>query len=442
MDPLLSTLILILLALLGARFSFSSIPVPQGPRLLLRTGVHFLFVGFALGPHGLNLLGAEQVQQLFPLLALGLGWVGFLFGLQLDRSALSQFPRSWIWITIVQGVLTFAIFFGIGWVGLAVFGWADDVGFLLVSGAAATAAVSAPAGVALVSSNFLVRGNVRTLLFFIASLDGIVGIVALQLTYAVFHPAGIVMTGERVAVPWAPAAALFLGLAVGIVFLWLNRPRPHKDALVLFLLGMAAFSAGAALRLQLSPLFVSAVLGIVVANLAPDSQRIYRVLQAWEQPVYLVFLILAGAFLSFSTIWVLPLGAAYFLARTAGKMGGTLAATRLLSAGFPTPRRMGEGLVTQGGMSVALALSAVLSYQGFQSGQANTETFFTIVVLGVVLSDLAGPLLTTDVLRRAGEISPHVEAALAQGDQAGATTAAIRHTPTGPANLPERSGPE
>ena len=45
MDPLLSTLILILLALLGARFSFSSIPVPQGPRLLLRTGVHFLFVG-------------------------------------------------------------------------------------------------------------------------------------------------------------------------------------------------------------------------------------------------------------------------------------------------------------------------------------------------------------------------------------------------------------
>jgi hypothetical protein len=103
---------------------------------------------------------------------------------------------------------------------------------------------------------------------------------------------------------------------------------------------------------------------------------------------------------------------------------------------------MGEGLVTQGGMSVALALSAVLSYQGFQSGQANTETFFTIVVLGVVLSDLAGPLLTTDVLRRAGEISPHVEAALAQGDQAGATTAAIRHTPTGPANLPERSGPE
>jgi hypothetical protein len=404
--------------------------------------VHFLFVGFALGPHGLNLIGVDQVQQLFPLLALGLGWVGFLFGLQLDRSALSQFPRSWIWITILQGVLTFGIFFGIGWVGLTTFGWADDVGFLLVSGAAATAAVSAPAGVALVSTNFLVRGNVRTLLFFMASLDGIVGIVALQITYTVFHPAGIVMTGDRVAAPWAPAAALFLGLAAGIVFLWLNRPRPHKDALVLFLLGMAAFAAGAALRLQLSPLFVATVVGMVVANLAPDSQRIYRVLQAWEQPVYLIFLILAGAFLDFATIWVLPLGAVYFLARIAGKMGGTLVATRIVPAGFPTPKRMGEGLVTQGGMSVALALSAVLSYQGFQSGQASTETFFTIVVLGVVLSDLAGPILTTDVLRRAGEISPHVEAALAQGDQRGAATAAIRHTPSGPANPSEGTDPE
>lgn len=437
MDPLLSTLILILLALLGARISFSSIRVPQGPRLLLRTGVHFLFVGFALGPHGLGLIGTDQVQQLFPLLALGLGWVGFLFGLQLDRSALAQFPRAWLWITVLQGALAFSIFFGVGWVGLEVFGWADDVGFLLLSGAAATAAVSAPAGVALVSTNFLVRGNVRTLLFFIASLDGIVGIVALQATYTIFHPSGIVVTGSRVASPWAFLVALGLGLAAGIIFLWLNRPRPHKDALVLFLLGMAAFAAGAALRLQVSPLFVSMILGAVVANLSQDSQRIYRVLQAWEQPVYLVFLILAGAFLDFSTFWVLPLAAAYFLIRIVGKLGGTLLATRSVSAGFPTPRRMGEGLVTQGGMSVALALSAVLTYEGFSSGQASAEIFFTIVVLGVVFSDLAGPFLTTDVLRRAGEISPQVEAAIAQGDERGATTAAIRHTPSGPANRPE-----
>ena len=52
MDPLLSSLVLILLALLGARFSFSSEAVPAGPRLLFRTGTHFLFFGFLAGTRG------------------------------------------------------------------------------------------------------------------------------------------------------------------------------------------------------------------------------------------------------------------------------------------------------------------------------------------------------------------------------------------------------
>ena len=49
----------------------------------------------------------------------------------------------------------------------------------LVLLAAATASTSAPAGIAMVSSNFLVRGPVRDALLFAASIDGIVGIVLL-----------------------------------------------------------------------------------------------------------------------------------------------------------------------------------------------------------------------------------------------------------------------
>ena len=42
MDPLVSTLVVILLALLGARLSFSTERVPEVTRLLFRTGTHFL----------------------------------------------------------------------------------------------------------------------------------------------------------------------------------------------------------------------------------------------------------------------------------------------------------------------------------------------------------------------------------------------------------------
>ncbi|MFC1575016.1 hypothetical protein ACFL5A_00005, partial [Gemmatimonadota bacterium] len=84
MTPFASTLILTLLALLGARLSFSAMRVPPGPRLVFRTGTHFLFLGLFLGPHLLDLLTQESVRQLFPLLGLALGWIGFLFGLQLN----------------------------------------------------------------------------------------------------------------------------------------------------------------------------------------------------------------------------------------------------------------------------------------------------------------------------------------------------------------------
>ncbi len=60
MDPLLATLILIILALVGARFSFSTANIAQGPRLLFRTGTHFILIGFVLGPAGPNLVTRES----------------------------------------------------------------------------------------------------------------------------------------------------------------------------------------------------------------------------------------------------------------------------------------------------------------------------------------------------------------------------------------------
>ncbi len=419
MDPFLSTLILILLALLGARFSFSTISIPPGPRLVFRTGTHFLFLGLVLGPQALGLLTQEAVRQLFPLLGLGLGWIGFLFGLQLDRRNLRHFPPLYFLIALGQAVLTFLIFLALGWVLLVGLGQAHRMGLLLLMGAAATACVSTPAGIALVSTNFLVRGKVRDLLFFVASLDALVGIGALQLTYALFSPAAMAGSPASVTGLFWILAAGGLGIVCGILFLWLTRPRPGGEELVLFLLGIAAFASGAALQLQLSPLFVSVIMGAVVANLSPEPERIYRVLQEWEKPIYVVLLMLAGALLSFQTLWVLPLALAYVLIRALGKVLGNMAMVRLTPPPFPTPKRFGMGLLPQGGISLAMAISGVLTYAGLQVEETRgVDLLFAVVVLGVIVSELSGPFFTQNILVRAGEISPRVQEALATGGAA------------------------
>jgi hypothetical protein len=192
--------------------------------------------------------------------------------------------------------------------------------------------------------------------------------------------------------------------------------------MVLFLLGIAAFASGAALQLQLSPLFVSVVMGSVVANFSPDPQRVFRVLHEWEKPIYVVFLLLAGALLDFSTPWIAVLALGYAILRGGGKVIGNLAMIRVLPLEVTPPRRFGLGLIPQGGISLAMAISGVLTYGGLVlNGMDAADLLFAVVVLGVLLSELAGPFFTLNILQRAGEISPKMEAALAKASAPGAS---------------------
>lgn len=450
MNPLVGTLVLILLALLGTRFSFRSERVSQGPRLVFRTGIHFLALGFLLGPVGLGLLTTEATRHLSPLLALGLGWVGFHFGLQLDRRSLSHFRPAWHVLALGQAVAAFAVFLAGGHLILGAAGLQGDVPTLLLLVASATAAVTTPAGIAMVSSNFMAKGSVRDLLFFIGSLDAVVGIVALQVTYAVYRPLPGVQAPTPVSGLELVGVAAGLGLVLGILFLWLVRRRPAGEELVLYILGMCAFGAGAALQWGLSPLFVSMTMGAVVANGGPGRQRVFRILQRWEKPVYLTFLLLAGALLSVPGPWVLLMALGYALLRAVAKLVGAAAMALTVPMRFPVPRRLGLGLVPQGGISLAMAVGAVLTYPDLRFGARGAATLsgdpgveaalFTVIVIGVLLSELAGPFLTVRLLRAAGEISPEVVRALAEGDHPRAERAALRRTTAAASGDSEEDG--
>ena len=429
MDPLVATLVLILLALLGSRLSFSTERIPAGPRLLFRTGTHFLILGFLLGPAGLALLSVESMAGLSPFLALGLGWVGFHFGLQFDRESLALFPWNYHLLAAGQAILTFALFLGAVLVGLRVLGLSGDVSPVLVVGAAATASVTTPACVAMVSSNFLARGNVRDLLFFVGSLDAVVGVVALQVTYSLFRPGTAATEPGELSQIALVAVAVGLGVVLGIMFVWLVRRRPAPEELVLYVLGICALAAGLALQWALSPLFVSVVMGAVVANWGRGRQRVFALLQRWEKPVYLSFLLLSGALLQAPTLLLVAMALGYTLLRGVAKSASAAALVSVIPFSFEVPRRLGLGLIPQGGISLAMAVSGVLAYAGLRVGATAAEGgLFTIIVLGVMMSELVGPSLTVHLLRRAGEITPEVEAALAAGDQRHAEREAIRST--------------
>lgn len=420
MNPLVGALILVLIGLLGARFSFNASRVPLGPRLFFSSGTHFLFLGFLLGSTGLGLLSRVTIDQLYPIFALGLGWIGLLFGLQLDRRHLIRFPPGYLLMAVAQAAIAFLIFFVLGALILGAVQPLDlEVrGILLAT--AATASISTPAAMALISNTFLVRGRISRLLFFIASLDAIVGIVALQFSYAYFHPAELISEIRLLSAAVWIAIALALGIIFGIFFLWLTRPKPSAEELTLYLLGLVVFGAGTALYLGLSPLFLSTVTGAVIANLSPLRRRVYALLQTWEQPLYIILLILAGALLSFPGWVIVPLALGYVLVRLVAKVVGNFFTVRAVRPAADPPDRLGLGLIPQGGISLAMAISITLTYGALRVGGVPvTEVLYSTTVLGVVLSEMVGPFMTRNLLRRAGEISPRVETELVRDTRNG-----------------------
>lgn len=400
MNALIGALVLFLLGLAGARLSFTTAGMPLGARFLFVTGIHFLFIGFLLGPV-IGLLSRDVIYQFYPLLALGVAWVGLLFGLQLELRQLRRFPRALTLAALVQAGVAFLVFYVLALLALLPFYQLDEAGHAVLLAAAATACVSSPLGVSAVAAN--VRGRTSELLLYFASIDALVGITALQLIFALYHP--LRSSGLNVA---AGAEWLLIALAVAAVFsiflLWLTRPKPEHDELMLFLLGSALFMGGAALYLGISTLFVAMGAGIVIGNLSPMRRRIFGVLQEWEKPIYVILLLLLGALVGVRSVVVLPLAVGYAAVRVVAKLAGGWVAARAIRPLLHAPDSLGLGLVTQGGMSLAIALAIVLAYGGLTEAPALLLNFTSAVVLGVVLSELIGPVLTRNLLRSAGEM--------------------------------------
>ena len=121
MKSVLGITIIAILALLGSRWTFTRVRLPLGARHIFFTGTEYILVGVCLGPLLLGLMDEPTLHGLQPLLDLSLGWIGLMFGAQLDHRQVARFPRPYLLATLTQGLITWAtcllpfIFLG-GWI--------------------------------------------------------------------------------------------------------------------------------------------------------------------------------------------------------------------------------------------------------------------------------------------------------------------------------------
>ena len=367
MNPLIALALLLAAGLAATRLR---LPPLHRPSLdwALAAGAPLVLVGLLLGP-GLGVLDPPTRRALAPIAALGIGWIGAVFGAQLEWRFLRRIPpRVWalgalraaaiLVVTVLAArLLTRAV------PDLASV-WRPTIPALLTLAAAAMISRPGPGAQRLT-----------------ALVDTTFGVLVFALGLGLSHPH---RPFHGVALGWAYwiAVAVVSSGGVGGLFLWLSRLRDAADskALGLDMVGVVLVGAGLGYATDLSPFVVCALATALIVNLSPFRRRVQALLTAWEPPIYAVFLVAAAALFDLPTLWLVPAAALLGVLRVAARW----ASVRYGRAWFKVP-----GLtVAQGGVPIALALSFNLIYVGAGAGGAILAT----VLLGVAFSAIAAPL--------------------------------------------------
>jgi len=391
-NPLLALALLLAAGLAATRLRLPQLRHRLSLDWAVTAGAPLVLVGLLLGP-GLGVLDPPTRRAVAPIAALGIGWIGAVFGAQLEWRLLRRIPpRVWALAalragaTLVLTVLAARLLTRL--VPALASAWRPTIPALLTI-----------AGAAMISGGGAVIGRKMRRA---ALLDTAFGVLVFALGLGLSHPHRPFHGALLGWAYWIAVAVVSSG-GVGVLFLWVSRLRGEMDTngFGLDLLGVVLVGAGLGYATDLSPFVVCALATALIVNLSPLRRRVQTLLVAWEPPIYAVFLVAAAALFELPTWWLVPaallLGVFRVLARWAAVRYGRV---WLSIPGLPP--QFGFATVAPGSVPLALAVSFNLIYVGAGSGGA----ILTTVLLGVAFSQaIAAPLLALALRRAPTEVS-------------------------------------
>ncbi len=389
-------LLLTILASIGGAYLLTHFIVDRLQRkLLFVSGVEYILLGVLLGASSGVL---SDVDSLAPVVAVGTGWIGLLQGVGLSGQRIRTLPRwagrlALVELVVVGGGVGLG-----GWLMLTLGLGAEPADAHLpaaILGLAAAAGSTTSTG--LLGRRFpqlAESGDTLALLDGVARLTQTFAILAFGVLLCIFHPDVPGMDPSPVAAEWL-LLMLGLGVVLGGLFRLLVSAESTENHRFMAMVGIICFATGAAFFLDLSALAVNLVLGVVLAQGARGPE-LHQTLTRTLGPVVLMLLLLAGVLWQ-PVPWVS--GVVLALSIVALRAGLKLLSGMLSAAGTPLRGDLGRGTMSQGAVSVAIALSCRLVYDG-----PLVDLVFTAILVSVVIAEAAGPRLLKGLLVDAGEL--------------------------------------
>jgi Kef-type K+ transport system membrane component KefB len=144
------------------------------------------------------------------------------------------------------------------------------------------------------------------------------------------------------------------------------------------------------------------MMGAVFCNLCPRSGDIMKRVDKWTGPLFCLFFVISGADLDLSVFTkpiVILIGFLYIIARSFGKYFGARESCRATHCDPMVSKYLGFALLPQAGVALGMSVQAQVlgTYEG--------RLIRNIVLFGVLVYEMIGPLITKWALTKSGDIA-------------------------------------
>jgi hypothetical protein len=380
--------LLVLIAFFGSRFLFKKKRLFLPLSYFFLSGLIYVFLGLSLGKSGLNVLSPAVLEGLKPLISLGLGWVGFIFGFQLEYKYLRRFPQKYVELSFLQSLVVICLVVAaLGWLLRFLFssepfsllyGLAVALGLLL--------SLNSPSLLNFASAEIPQKGNYYYLARFLVSVSGFWGIAGLALVASFWHFPFLESSVFIKGVVFLLCSTIF-SIFIGYIFHFLTIRKTSERELLVYLLGLVFFTSGTAGYFNLPSLYICMVLGITFSNLTRIQEKLYPLILSTEKPFYIIFLILVGALWEFNLDYKIVLLAVILLIlRVVGYSFPLRPLGKILRFPFPLPGVFGFCFLSSGGIAVAFIVSLKLIYP-----VPLIDVFVSVALMATVLGEILSP---------------------------------------------------
>jgi len=378
----------------------------------------YILAGVFLGPTGINIINSTSIGAgLDHFTSIALMLISFGIGEHVELKKLHEQFRTIAWIAACEVIGTFifvfsVVFLTIYFTGIEVVGWELRNYIALSLLLAAIALATAPAATLLVTRELKASGPFTASLLAIVAIDnglaimifGFVIAFCLQLIgqsgdaffYSVFI-SGFVNIGQ----------SLLLGIITGLLLDLVSHYLKTREEMMTGGLALLLLCSELATFLELSSLLAGMAAGFILVNKAKRDVRVFRALNNFEPPIYVIFFALAGTHLDIQEMGAAGiLGVMYFLARISGKISGAALGSRIANAPQVMGRYVGMGLFPQAGVAIGL----ILLISSNPALDAYSAIITPVVLAGVFISEILGPSTVRFAIQQAGEAHGVTEA--------------------------------